>query len=452
MSVALHQLGGATGERLDASDRPAHGADAGDGAMPSADKPQGSRLTSLDPQRVFAAIPREQLEEYIRPMANRMIKDIIREVRENVPEYAQPLEGAFGKVLVTCVEKSVLQVVENLGRSEVDKSEWYEWFRYVGKVEFHEGRTLDALQKSVRIGARVSWRHVHAAGAAVGLPGNTLFALADAIFGYTDELCSAAVSGYSEAQAHATGTFTRRRHQLLKTLVSEHPASPQTVAELAQATQWHVPERAAAVALEPQPGQYDLAEHALDGDILVDLESNEPCLVITDPDRHVGQIEENLSGRAAVVGPFVPLHELHRSLVTARRALTLTQRGILPSRALLRCDEHLTMLVLLADEFLLTELTCQALRPFETLTAKQRARLSTTLLTWLGTRGSVNDTAKHLDVHPQTVRYRMQQIYKLMGEKLDDPGERLMIEIALHARQALGTETKPRGRRSGKSG
>ncbi|MBA0125503.1 helix-turn-helix domain-containing protein [Haloechinothrix sp. YIM 98757] len=454
MSAALHQLGGAnTGGQLDASAPPepgAHGADASDRSRPPADKPHGSRLTSLDPQRVFAAIPRERLEEYFRPMANRMIKDIIREVRENVPAYAQPLEGEFGKVLVTCVEKSVLQVVDNLGRTEVDKSEWYEWFRYVGKVEFHEGRTLDALQKSVRIGARVSWRHVHAAGSAVGLPSNTLFALADAIFGYTDELCSAAVAGYSEAQAHATGTFTRRRHQLLKLLLSEQPASTQTITELAQATHWSVPERAAAVALEPLEGQYDLAEQALDGDVLVDLESSEPCLVITDADTHVEQIEAGLPGRTAVVGPFVPLHELNRSLSTARRALTLMQRDILPPRQLLRCDEHLTTLVLLSDEFLLSELTARALRPFETLTAKQRARLGGTLLTWLGTRGSINDTAKRLDVHPQTVRYRMQQINKLMGDKLDDPQERLMLEIALHTQHALGTETRQRGSRRGR--
>ncbi|WP_317493074.1 helix-turn-helix domain-containing protein [Haloechinothrix sp. LS1_15] len=404
----------------------------------------GLRLTSIDPQAVFAAVPKAQLENYIRPMANRMIKDIIQEVRKAVPEYAQPLEGEFGKILVTCVEKSVLQVVDNLGRSEVDKSEWRDWFRYVGKVEYHEGRTLDALHKSVRVGARVAWRHVHAAGMAVGIPSNTLFALADAIFGYTDELCSVAVAGYTEAQAHATGTYARRRHQLLRLLLSDQPASTTSIDELAAATHWPVPERAAAVALEFHEDQYRYCTHVLHPDVLVDLESQEPCLVLADPEAHVEQLGQLLGDRRAAVGPVVPLADVHRSLLTARHALDLVQRGALPDTPILWCEQHLANLLLFNNEFLLSQLSERALEPFDSLTPKQRSRLSSTLLSWLQNRESVNDTARQLGVHPQTVRYRMQQVNKLLGDKLDDPDQRLMIEIALRTLRNLGTERDAR--------
>ncbi|MFC7614693.1 helix-turn-helix domain-containing protein [Actinokineospora soli] len=98
---------------------------------------------------------------------------------------------------------------------------------------------------------------------------------------------------------------------------------------------------------------------------------------------------------------------------------------------MLHCADHLPALVLLADEYLLTQIVRQTLAPFDDLTAKQRERLTATLLAWLETRGGVNEIATRLAVHPQTVRYRMHQLEELLGEQLEDPAQRLTMEIAL---------------------
>lgn len=243
---------------------------------------------------------------------------------------------------------------------------------------------------------------------------------------------------YTDAQAKLSGSIERRRQQLLKVLTNEQPSSEQAIGELAAAAQWPIPDRLVAVALEYRPEQYTLPESSLGQDVLLDLESTEPCLLMADPARHIDTLAAELGGRRAAVGPVVPAASARGSLTTARRALALAERGILGGDGVIQCSEHLTTLALCADEFLLAHLTKSALRPLDGLTAKQRQRLSETLLAWLGTRGGINEVAARLGVHPQTVRYRMNQVNERFGEQLDDPDERLKLEIALRAGDLIG--------------
>jgi hypothetical protein len=78
---------------------------------------------------------------------------------------------------------------------------------------------------------------------------------------------------------------------------------------------------------------------------------------------------------------------------------------------------------------------------FADLTPKQRDRMATTLLVWLQTRGTHREIAARLDVHPQTVRYRIHQLQQLFGDKLTDPDTRLTMELALRAHLLLTPPT-----------
>ena len=40
---------------------------------------------------------------------------------------------------------------------------------------------------------------------------------------------------------------------------------------------------------------------------------------------------------------------------------------------------------------------------------------------------------RELDVHPQTVRYRVKQLRELFGERLEDPEARFELSLALRA-------------------
>jgi sugar diacid utilization regulator len=65
-----------------------------------------------------------------------------------------------------------------------------------------------------------------------------------------------------------------------------------------------------------------------------------------------------------------------------------------------------------------------------------------TLRAWLDRFGDTGAVARDLNVHRNTLRYRMQRIGELSGMRLDDPEERLMA--ALHLRRLAPRSTRPR--------
>ncbi|ALG15370.1 PucR family transcriptional regulator [Kibdelosporangium phytohabitans] len=394
------------------------------------------RAVGTPSQQALTAVPRE-LAERMRPHLGQMVRDMIVEIQRAVPAYRQPLEGKFGEMLIGGVQTAIEECYDTIGTSPALRPDWLQFFRYSGKVEFLEGRTMDSLQTAVRIGGRVAWRHLSTAGRALGIEPDTLFAAADAIFAYVDELSAVAVEGYTEAQARAGGALERRRQQLLKMILAKPQVPRETIAELAVATDWTLPDQLAVIALEYRDDQHQLPATALGPEVLVDLESAEPCLVVAAPEIHVPRLAAELRGRRAAIGPISPLPDARHSLRCARTALTMVQRGALPQQPITWCRDHLSTLLLLSDEFLAAQLVRRALAPFEELTEKQRDRLTATLHVWLGTSGSINDIAGKLDIHPQTVRYRIHQLTELLGDRLNNPAERLNLEIALRARQLL---------------
>jgi len=74
------------------------------------------------------------------------------------------------------------------------------------------------------------------------------------------------------------------------------------------------------------------------------------------------------------------------------------------------------------------------LAPLADLADGPRARLTETLAAWLDRPGQVQAVAAALDVHPQTVRYRVRQLRDLFGERLEDPEARFELALALRAR------------------
>lgn len=407
----------------------------------SSDQPAGTvrRTNGMPATQLLWAQFRDRTDviERLRPLVPQLVRVAVTEIQRSVPEYAVPLEGRFRDVLVGAVEMSITQFLDNILDPRASQENWERTFSQAGRIEYLEGRGLDALQAAVRIGSRSVWRVVSTAGRQLGVQPSRLFAVADAIFAYTNEICAVALKGYLETQTQHTGVVERRRRQLMKLILADPPAPMAKIVELAGTTGWSVPERLAVVVLEYREDQHQLPASALDRRVLVDLESDQPCLITADPETDLRILSDELHGRRAAIGPKVRVADAHRSLAVAGRALRLVQRGVLPAAPITWCRDHLPTLALLSDTFLVTRLTRRAMAPFAALTPKQRDRLATTLLAWLDTRASINEVAARLAVHPQTVRYRMRRIDDLLGEKLSDPGERLTLEIALRAHRLL---------------
>ncbi|WP_406179396.1 PucR family transcriptional regulator [Streptomyces sp. NBC_01006] len=231
----------------------------------------------------------------------------------------------------------------------------------------------------------------------------------------------------------------RPRQELFTALTDARAAPRRSLTELAEAAGWPLAPAVRGVVLAT-PGETQQLAAVLD-ESLAGMFAGRPCLLVPSlspspgPDARA-RLGFALRGRLAVVGHEVPLKDTASSLRCALRLLTLTPARQGSETQPVFVDDHLSTLILLQDEPLAQALAAQWLRPLAGLTPRQSERLEATLLAWLEC-GGAPEAAKALNVHPQTVRYRMRRLEKLFGPQLRDPRARFELEMTLHSRRLM---------------
>src|SRR6201996_7460085 len=115
------------------------------------------RLTlETDPWRGLPARAAALIEGEGEPISAEILESIAREV----PEYARPLEGRFGRGISRGVGEALAQFVALIRDPEAGRDSGREVYLALGRGEQRAGRTLDSLQAAYRIGARVAWRRL----------------------------------------------------------------------------------------------------------------------------------------------------------------------------------------------------------------------------------------------------------------------------------------------------
>ena len=393
----------------------------------------------MAPTHPWEDVPPE-VAKVLRPELPALADEIVAELSRGVPDYARPLEGPFGKALRSGVEEALgrfTTMVENPG---ADRDEGREVYLNLGRGEMRAGRSMDALLAAYRLGARVAWRRLAAAGERAGLHPHTLYALAEAIFAYIDELSADSIEGYAREQAAAAGALQRRRQRLAALLIQEPPATPAAVEAAAVNAAWRLPRSLAALVVEAEGSgeQADRLALRLGPEVLVVQVA--PLIVALVPaGGRRRELELAMRGRRAALGPTLTWQEAGVSFARARELLELARDGgIEDSGGLLLAETHKLSLLLGVDRRLARDVADSALEPLEGETELSRERLGSTLDAWLRHRGRTEAVAKALHVHPQTVRYRLARLRELFGPRLDDPDARFELELALRARRLAG--------------
>ncbi|MDX6723290.1 MAG: hypothetical protein QOD73_1694 [Solirubrobacteraceae bacterium] len=380
----------------------------------------------------------------LRPVLPQLTDAIIAAIGREVPAYAQPLEGPFGRALRVGVRTALARFVSRVESSNGDDQDERGLYMELGRAEFRSGRTLDALLGAYRIGARLAWERFVAAGEAAGHEPATLYRLASAIFSYIDGISADSAEGYAEERATAEGERQRRRRSLARLLARED-VSGQEVHDLARLAVWPRPPTVAALVVGRPPEARAVDDEGVDADRLASRLGGEtiaaadgPTTVAWVPDAGApgrrSQLEAALDGAPAALGPAVALARAPHSLARARAAHALLLEGRLGDEPLVVADDHLAELLLHGgDTTLAADLAARVLAPLGELRPKSAARLRETLRAWLDNPGQVQAVAERLHVHPQTVRYRVAQLRELFGETLDDPEARFQLALALRA-------------------
>jgi hypothetical protein len=361
-------------------------------------------------------------------------------VTAEVPEYAGAFAGEMGATIQGAVQMALggfLRLASQPGDS-APLGPARDGAYALGRGEARGGRTADALLAAYRVGARVAWREMSSTAVDRGLPSATVAQFAELVFAYIDELSAASVAGHADELATSGRVRQQSRERLAQALLSG-TALP-ALESMAARADWEPPHELAVVLLPSARTRdtlplLDPRTLSVPGD-LVGLDDTD---VLLSPDPRPVLLR-SLRGRAAVVGPSRSWAAVASSYDRAVRMVGLGAAGD-PTDT----EAHLTTLVLTADADALADLRAQVLAPLADLRPAAADRLAETLRSWLLHQGRREDVAADLQVHPQTVRYRMTQLRELYGERLADPEVVLQLTVALADRQVAAEAVHPRG-------
>ncbi|WP_327371377.1 helix-turn-helix domain-containing protein [Streptomyces sp. NBC_01217] len=382
----------------------------------------------------FAAIMRPELPS--------LIKEIGVEVTRAYPEYARLLSGPNGQAIRVGVEQSLSSFVDLVAEPSASTSRRDDMCRRFGRFEAYEGRTMETLQGAYRLGARIALRRAKKVGRSYNFSPTLMLSFADALFAYIDELESLSREGFLEVQSQTGEQSEAMRRRLLHLILAGRPAPRTAIAELCEQTGWALPEQVTLVAARSPAG---LDRAVADRDVLADLSDPQPHLLIPgalDGDRR-HMLDQALLGTHAAIGLTVPTALASDSIRWARRVLELVDAGVIDDAPVILCEDHLITLWLLSDPVLVDQLAQRELAPISEISATRRERLIETLRIWLDTRGTAAHMGELLDVHPQTVRYRMRNLESIFGEQLTDPESRFSTEAVLRALQLRSRGDQP---------
>jgi hypothetical protein len=389
-------------------------------------------MTNTTDSEPWRALPAD-VAEVIEPELEAVTGEILASIAREVPEYARPLEGSFGRGVRTGVGEALSQFVALVRNSEAGREPGREVYLALGRGELRQGRTLDSLQAAYRVGARVAWRHLSATGRKAGLDPEVLSLLAESIFAYIDELSADSVEGFALAQSEQDDVRRRRRRELALLLVGEAVATEADARAAAQAAGWAPPRRAVAAACAEE----DLGRlsRRLQADCLAVALEDLGCVIVPDPEGpgRAASLERAAAGATLAIGPAAAPADLAASWSLARSTLRAAASGVLPGGGAVLADEHLGALMLFEGRALARRMAARRLAPLAGLTERAAERMRETALAYIDHQGNSVAMASALHLHPQTVRYRVRGLRGLLGEALDDPGARFELEVALRS-------------------
>jgi hypothetical protein len=359
----------------------------------------------------------------------RVRERVISAVCAEIPEYRRPLTGEFGRVVCDGLDEALHRFVDLVERPEHDapgptRALYYD----LGRGECRQGRSLDSLLRAYRVAALIAWREIVSACEAAAVEPSKLYELAAALFAYIHELSAISAEGYCSERA-----AVQAARQELVELLTVRPADAHALQAAADRARYTLPPRIAMLASRvKEPDQLAVRTGP---DAIGAWIAGMACVLVPEPERpgRVRRLARSLRGAAAALGPAVCPSEAAHTWQWARRALELTESGVIRESGMVRVEAHLGTILIHENQHLAGTLATRSLAPLEAQSDRYRRELPETLFAWLAHHGDVCRAAEELDVHPQTVRYRMNKLRELYGSALDDADARFELELALRA-------------------
>ena len=238
----------------------------------------------------------------------------------------------------------------------------------------------------------------------------------------TRALCA----GYGDGQVESIRREERQRALLIEALLSDQPPE-------------HVQELATRLGIE-LTGRRNVLLVSEVSEVVLDRLNDAGALAA--PQR--GRIVAIIGGRvprgpetAGLGRPGLGIPGIRASYADAKRALNMARR--LGLRGVVPYGDVLPEALIGQDQVTLRELVDATLTPLRS-TRNGGPQYIETASVWLQEGLSVAATARALDVHERTVRYRLARIAKLTSLDLQHADDRFRLELAVRGARLLGDD------------
>src|SRR5688500_2174260 len=208
-------------------------------------------MTTSIPTGPWQALP-PSVADVIEPELDAITEEIMATIAREVPDYARPFEGSFGRGVRTGVTEALRQFLGLIRSPSGARGPGREVYVALGRGALRQGRTLDSLQSAYRVGARVASRRVAEAARRADLDPETFSLLAESVLADCVEVSSVCVAGVAEGRSHAEDERRRRRRGRSALVLRTPPADEADVRAAAAGAGWRLPRTAAAMAVPEQ--------------------------------------------------------------------------------------------------------------------------------------------------------------------------------------------------------
>jgi PucR C-terminal helix-turn-helix domain len=346
-------------------------------------------------------------------------------IREEIPDFRRlPAEA-----LAAAIRGNVARALDALRELREPTAAELERAAAIGRERAEQGLTVDAVLHAYRISISAVWSRFGELARAQGADVATVLAFSETLWVWADAVMDVVGAAHREVELEQAREEQQRRDAFVLAVLTGTLDADDLRRE--SATFGLDPERCYVAFRARANGS---APHRLASALAGDAR------LVTALDHDLaGVASQRPADRPGVTVGYAPparLEALPTAFARASRALQTAlafgQEGVF-SLADLSIRP-----AILADEALGDAFAARYLEPLAAL-GRLGAELETTLRTWLAGGMRIDDTARELHVHPNTLRHRLRRFEETTGATLRDPDDLVELWWALERRRLAGS-------------
>jgi DNA-binding PucR family transcriptional regulator len=343
-------------------------------------------------------------------------------IREEIPDFRRlPAE-----TLARAIRGNVTRALTALRDLRPPTDAELEQAAAIGRERAEQGLTVDAVLHAYRISVTAVWSRFGELARERGADVASVLAFSETLWLWADAVMDIVGAAHREIELEQAREEQQRRDAFLLALLTGTLEAAELRRESAtfgvDPDRIYVPFRARA--LEPGAAPHKIG--AVSG-LVMALDRDLAGIATTPPPA--------LPRLVVGLGPAVRLEALPAAFAMASRALQ-TAVAFGQEGAFSLADLSIRPAIL-ADEALGDAFAARYLEPLATL-GRLGAELEETLYTWFDEGRRIDDTARRLHVHPNTLRHRLRRFEEATGANLRDPRDLVELWWALERRHLAG--------------